>query len=741
MIGKGMGVLALAAVLGFVSYYETSLLQSHQQAAAAPAIAGVLAVIPIAPLQKTVPTSMPPDYSGYNKADADKMCLRSDATQCYFTSEKTDYVCDDPRKSKCDAATAAPPGTQQTTMLPQSSQIAAATVAQPQCVSPEKRKKNLTKIKCYAVSTDGKNTPISEGHCIAYFDCRAEKVLNRNTGQMEVPKVQLASKDGVILVSNTTGAPTGAQNQAPPVVPTSATNPAPPQATAAATVPASRDNFSPAYQNPTDTSGQRTSSSFDANREIQRYGGSGSTGSTGSTGSGGGLTGQTQPSGSAFEQGGFYRAGGTNPSGNLAGSNPSSYYTPGYYGAGLRGQNTFGGTGFSGSRSSGRVASSFISGFASLIGGLFSVPTNSVVNYVQSFVGGSPQQTPANENGGQQQTYAPGQIIVVVPYPMPTSRTTVGGQPTQLPPRPTSTTDAYAELREMARQAGEIPGATVSTGAQEDRVTAAFSGQEGETRPGASPAGNQNANGQSGATPAAGTQSGLSRGGLQTGTTSLSGEQATSTHATSTSYKEPKVVEIGTPVDITDLGSYEAVLAYLKGDWARTERTALQNKVALAQAEVQQDAIRAQLEALQDARAANLCDDSCAASLTVLQNELPVLQSRVEALQTAVEKDAQPRPSSPPPTVAQIDRLVESLADPTYEAAIPRSAASEPTAVSVAEQEALPEVPQTKSEAVVTRVVQSIWNFLKSIFLPPTTESAKPRASCSLFASLFGRCK
>ncbi|MEK7068329.1 MAG: hypothetical protein AAB964_00770, partial [Patescibacteria group bacterium] len=59
---------------------------------------------------------------------------------------------------------------------------------------------------------------------------------------------------------------------------------------------------------------------------------------------------------------------------------------------------------------------------------------------MQSFVGGSSQQqqqTPANPNGGQQQTYAPGQVIVVVPYPMPTSRK--GDTLAQLPQRPTST--------------------------------------------------------------------------------------------------------------------------------------------------------------------------------------------------------------------------------------------------------------------------------------------------------------
>ncbi|MDO8576028.1 MAG: hypothetical protein Q7R90_01805 [bacterium] len=489
------------------------------------------------------------------------------------------------------------------------------------------------------------------------------------------------------------------------------------------------DNLSPAYRDKTDVMGRQTAptgpTAIDNIRaESARTGAL--PGQPGQTTFPGQIQTATQPGGSAFEQGGFYRAGGTNPSGELSGGSRPGYFSP------SRAQTTFGSSGLS-PRSSARTAGSFISGIASLIGGLFSVPTNSVVNYVQSFVGGASQQAPANQNSGQQQTYAPGQVIVVVPYPMPTSRK--GDTLAQLPPPPTSTTDAYAELREMARQAN---GTLAPAGVQEDRITSAFSGQEGETRPGTAPGGNQNANGGSGATPA-GRQGGVSLGGELMGTTSVPEGKATSTHATTTSYKEPRVVEVGIPVDITD--PLSAIIGYLKGDWARTERTALQNKMALAQAESQQDAIRAQLEALQDARAAGLCDDSCAASLTVLQNELPVLQSRVEALQTAVEKDAQPRPSSPPPTVAQIHRVAESLAEPTYKATSPRSAAGEPTGVSVAEQEALPEVPQTKSEAVVTRVVQTIWNFLKSIFLPPTTDAAKPRPSCSLFASLFGKCK
>lgn len=451
------------------------------------------------------------------------------------------------------------------------------------------------------------------------------------------------------------------------------------------------------------------------------------------------------PGGPAFQQGAGYSLNGqSGPGGGPLATGYTPGYAPGYYGTALRNPNptTFSsypsGSGYQGgfARSSGggaRVASSFTSGFASLIGGLFSVPANNVVNYVQSFLGGAPQQTSANQDPGQQQNYAPGQAVV--PYPMPTSRNTL----TQIPPPPTSTTDVYAQLRAFARETRGGQNDSLSPGTQEDRMTSAF--LEGErARSGTAPAGNEDQNNRGGLTPTAQNRISL-EDALQMSTTFVSPEEATGAHATSTSYIEPRVVEVGIPVDITDLGSYESILAYSRGDWARAERTALQNKVALAQAQVQQEAIRAQMEALQDARDAGLCDDSCGASLTVLQNELPVMQSRVEALQTAVEKDSQPRPSSPPPTVAQVHRVVESLEEPTYKATIPRSGAEAPTAVSVSEQEAVPEVPRSKSEAIVTRVIQSIWNFLTSWFLPPTSEAAKPRPSCSLFASLFGRCK
>ena len=217
---------------------------------------------------------------------------------------------------------------------------------------------------------------------------------------------------------------------------------------------------------------------------------------------------------------------------------------------------------------------------------------------------------------------------------------------------------------------------------------------------------------------------------------------ATSTGSTSNLRRiESTVVDIAVPVDITDPASYQPTFAPLDGDWTRLESTAVKNKLALAEAEAGYSAITAQMGALREAQAADLCGEECDASLASLQNQLSIWQSDIDEFGAIVRNDAAPRPSSPPPTVAQVRRFAGSFAEPSYQVSTPRSAAETPAAVSVFEQEAVPKVPQTTSERIATRIVQGIWNFLKSIFLPPTTESAKPRASCSLFASLFGRCK
>src|SRR3989338_6251946 len=514
MTGKWVGVLAIAAVLGFVSYYETLSVQSQPQSpiartqlAAAPTGGDVGSLAPPAP-------KVEPDV-------ADKMCPPRD--------QKNVYAYDGP--------------------WDQDFKVGNTTYHNlygKKCEGP------YVKAFCSASNVcDGKMKGSTCFNGKEWGECKETKNnIQLAAGTSDVQSDQsLFGKDTTNKVAG--AAPTQeltaketARTSARPVV-----NPFDNQ-----TPPATTQQ--PQQQGPTSIAQIRAeaerSGSFPVQTGQQTFP----------------TQTQTQPSGSAFEQGGVYRAGGTNPSGGLTGGTRPSYFSP------SRAQNTFGGTGLSSSRSGSRVASSFISGFASLIGGLFSVPANNVVNYVQSFVGGSPQQTPANENGWQQQTYAPGQVVIVAPYPMPTSRTPVGGQLTQLPPPPTSTPDAYAELRALARQANATTGSPAQTGGQEDRITSAFSGQEGDTRQGTVPAGNQNASGESRATPAAGRQGGLSQSAEQSGATSVPGEKATSTHATSTSYKEPRVVEGGNPVDITDHGSYETVSSLLKGDGATTSRTA-----------------------------------------------------------------------------------------------------------------------------------------------------------------------
>jgi len=642
------------------------------------------------------------------------MCPRSSESACYFSRSDEDPVCDDPRLSKCDNATDIPASVKTQTMVPQSSQIAAVVMAQAQCVSPRKWKRNLTKTECHANGPDGK--PATQGHCIAYYDCRADKVLVGK--EWVTPKVQVA---GVNQGSSAT--PANANTASPaPKAPTVTTPAGPDNPLAGHTPPASGATGQSAVQPNNQTFSQ-----------IRAEGAR--------TGAVPGQTGQQTIPGqpqtvlnpATTRPDAIYRPPGYVPPAAAPVSTPLQ---PGSSMQGLpRAQTTFGNPGFPSSRGKGgRVAGSFISGFASLIGGLFSVPANSVVNYVQSFVGGAPQQAPTTT--AQPQTSPQGQVIVVVPYPMPTSSTSY-----KLPPPPT-TADIYAQIRALANEENGISGAPIPVGVQNDLVSSAFTQPEAGGQSGAAPAGNANANSRADAAVTARPRIDFNTDGeVRTTSDGVTADRATSTHATSTSYREPMVVEVGIPVDITDPASYESIIAYLSGDWANVKRTALQNKLALAQAESQQESIRAQIEALQDARAADICDDSCAASLSMLRNELPIMQSRVDALQATVKKDAAPRLSSPPPTVAQLPRIAESLAEPTYQASMPRSASAPPSAVSVAEQEAVPEVPQTKGEAIVTRVVESIWDFLKSWFLPPTTQGAQPRPSCSLFASLFGKCK
>ena len=550
--------------------------------------------------------------------------------------------------------------------------------------------------------------------CAGPASCRALEYQGEKEGEDTWHKVEeKCSTLSVLLTGGCGGAEAGYDPKANLSATTPVIEPAAPATAPIQSAPTNQNGevinaFKPP-QSGSATGQQTAQQTPSAYAQIQPYGNPGNTGSgavgqaqTGFSGQGG----AAPINGPAFEQGSFYRPGYTSPTGGQLPLN----YAPGYTTPMMPGlQTTFGAFGNIGGSSNSRTSTapptgSYTSGIASLVGGLFSVPAANVAAYIQSFTGTGPRATPANQNSARSRYSSDGQVTVVLPYPMPTG---------PLPPPP-STTDIYAVFRSIAAEKDGALGESVSADAREDGVSAAFSEVE--------------------------------RAFLQderTGTTppAAVADKAARKDGASTSYLEPIVVEIGVPVDITDLATYESILAYINGGWAQVRRTAFQNKAALAQAESERESIVAHIGALQEAREAGICDTTCTSALSALQRDLPQWQSRVSALQTAVLNDAAPRPASPPPTVAQMGRVAENLTEPTYQASIPRSAAAAPSTVSVAAQEAVPEVTQSKSEAIVTRVVRSVWNFLKSWFLPPTQGSEKPRASCSLFASLFGRCK
>ncbi len=315
-----------------------------------------------------------------------------------------------------------------------------------------------------------------------------------------------------------------------------------------------------------------------------------------------------------------------------------------------------------------------------------------------------------------------------------------------MPPAPTS--DIYAQIRSIANQENGTPtpsSASVVGTAGGDNTSAPIS------TPSAADGKPEGASSASGKVDEQVSAKPKTRAEVEAAF--MKDARPTTTESTSTpslAWHEPDVVEIGVAVDITDPASYESILAYIKGDWAHVLRTTLQKKVALAQAESERESIVAHIGALQEARAAGICDEMCDSALSALQRDLPQWQSRVDVLETAVKNDAAPQ-AYPPPTVGQIRRVADSLAEPSYQASeviSPRSASSPPAVVSVASQETTvdPAASQTRGEATVLRVVKSVWEFLKSIFLPreqisASATSTAPQQYCSLFLSLFGKCK
>ncbi len=565
--------------------------------------------------------------------------------------------------------------------------------------------------ECHAISPDGK-TKISEGHCVAFNNCFAQKVLI--DGKMVVSTSKIAST-GSPPVGASSGGTVPLQN--PPSAPA---RPLPKPA-------AGPSNIEAGFQNPAAPAGpQPGQTSPPAYSGIQSE-----AGKTGPAGPGTGtFPAQTTPNGPAFNPDTAYRPGNATPASQLPQRNYPDYSTQ----AAPRAQTTFGNVDASGGYSSGyqagnsRSNNGFISGFASLIGGLFSVPTNSVVTYIQSFVG-SPKPTPATPPPAQTQPVIVQNIVLA-------SNTLIA------PP----SSDILAQILAIGNQQDKNLPSTEPRAVTVGSVTPVSTASPQPPTPNA-PATTPAPVSNSETTPAKSVTKSvldlLPDEQISTISDTKKTTGATSTESTSSPrWIEPTVVEVGVPVDITDPASYESILAYINGDWTHALRTTVQNKAALAQAESERTSIIAHIESLQEAREAGICDDMCLTALSALQRDLPQWQSRVDALQKTVREGAEPS-SVPPPTVGQIGRVAESLAEPAYEAPIlpaPHGSRGAPAVVSVASQE----IPQTsdevKGEAAILRIVRSIWDFLKSWFLPsPQAQASQER--CSLFLSLFGKCK
>lgn len=519
-------------------------------------------------------------------------------------------------------------------------------------------------------------------------------------------------------------APTSAQNPAPPISPTSAATPPPP-----AQIPAAQGTARPEIGN-----------AFNAQPAGPRPGQTGPSaysgiqaeaGRTGPAAPGTGtFPAQTAPNGPAFNQAPTYAPGNTPPPVGQPVTNYPGYPTQ----TSPRAQTTFGNAdaygGYSGGYQRGgfRPGSGFVSGFASLIGGLFSVPTNTIVTYIQSFV--SPAQParplPASSTPAQPQQVVQNNVVLI-PY------TVVA------PPQP----DIYETIHAIGQQQEDAVRATTpdiktvgnpATAATPSAQSPTTNTETAESSPAST-----------GATPAKAKSVRDLLPGEQTGAPSAAEKtpDATSTESTSSpQWIPPTVVEVGVPVDITDPASYESILAYINGDWTHALRTAVQNKAALAQAESERTSIIAHIESLQEAREAGICDAMCVNALASLQRDLPQWESRIEALQKTVREDAEPSPV-PPPTVGQISRVVESLAESSYQAPeipSPRGPSAAPAVVHVASQETPLPSDEVKGEATVLRIVRGVWDFLKSLFLPSAQAQAS-QEKCSLFLSLFGKCR
>ena len=270
MAGKWVGVFALAAVVGFVSYYETSSLQMQSQVLTAQAAGST--------------------------SDTDPKAANK---QCPAVTPTTEYDLKRPYGARRVGDCIVPP-------TPASVQTGAAALAATCIIT------NLYKKPCF----DLKAKLYTEGHCVAEDTCHGDRYMDQEGVMHDV--VEPESSQTPYKVASGEGIPSPPKpGEVSPVVNTSPEIPAPPM----------RNDVAPAFPD-ADKGGaiQLSANSYkrdSATLESIRAEGARTGAAPGQQTFPSQTQAQVAPGGAAFEQGGFYRAGGTNPSGNLAGSNPS----------------------------------------------------------------------------------------------------------------------------------------------------------------------------------------------------------------------------------------------------------------------------------------------------------------------------------------------------------------------------------------------------------------------------------
>jgi hypothetical protein len=211
----------------------------------------------------------------------------------------------------------------------------------------------------------------------------------------------------------------------------------------------------------------------------------------------------------------------------------------------------------------------------------------------------------------------------------------------------------------------------------------------------------------------------------------------------------------------------------LNGAWTYSPQH-LRDERSLAQAQSNYAWLEAQIQAMQAAQNANVCGDSCRSALATLESELPDAQSQIDQLSQVVNAPPpttfSPTGSTPSEIAAQVIGFSPSPAIASSNEAETSSGNPIPNLQDLAsEQQALPSIvtqaPQTPPDFMpivqpsyqapsesapsaplpppsalqqfVSHAVQSI----ESWFEPPATSTPDRSRSCSLFASLFGKCK